>query len=122
MANFASRLKDIMDMKGITQLWLSKRTNIPEATISRYVCGIHTPKIDNATRIANALNVSVDYLTGTSIETAPHIGAEEDVIVLSDAYRRADDDRKHIVWAALSSCLTPAEKEAVSANLNSDEQ
>ncbi len=122
MADFATRLKDIMCTRGITQLWLAKKTNIPEATISRYVCGLHTPRIDNASRIANALNVSVDYIMGLSLEATPRGVPEEDVVILADAYRRADDDRKNIVWAALGSCLTPAEKEAVSTKEQPDDQ
>lgn len=122
MDDFSTRLKDIMDTKGVTQLWLAEKTNIAEATISRYVSGIHAPRVDYAARIANALNVSVDYIMGLSLEATLSGVPEEDVVILADAYRRADDDRKNIVWAALGSCLTPAEKETVSSKERPDHQ
>ena len=35
-------------------------------------------------------------------------------MILADAYRRADDDHKNIVWSVLDSYLTPEEKTFVS--------
>ena len=60
---FAERLKEILSDK-MTQSELSKKTGITEVTISRYANGQRVPKATEIVKIAQALNVSCDYLLG----------------------------------------------------------
>lgn len=56
------RLK--ISMKGISQRELAERTGITEQSISRYLNGKRIPNLVDGAKIAKALNVSLDYLTG----------------------------------------------------------
>ena len=60
MADFSSKLRDIIESRGVTQSWLAEKTGATEATISRYLSGVHKPNLDIVARIAQALNVSID--------------------------------------------------------------
>lgn len=58
-------MRDIMKQKGFTQQWLSVQTDIPDATISRYLTGVHNPKIEYVARMAAAMGVSVTICWGS---------------------------------------------------------
>lgn len=64
MSNISSRLSKILEEKNMTQRKLSELVGVSEVTISRYLNGNRIPKTDIISDIANALNVSVDYLLG----------------------------------------------------------
>ena len=114
MADFSTKLKDIIESRGVTQAWLAEKTGATEATISRYLSGVHKPNLEIVARIAQALNVSIDYIMDLSLSPTPYKEPEKEIVILADAYRRADDDHKNIVWSVLDSYLTPEEKTFVS--------
>jgi transcriptional regulator with XRE-family HTH domain len=114
MADFSTKLKDIIESRGVTQAWLAEKTGATEATISRYLSGVHKPNLEIVARIAQALNVSIDYIMDLSLSPTPYKEPEREIVILADAYRRADDDHKNIVWSVLDSYLTPEEKTFVS--------
>lgn len=120
MADFSTRLKDIIEAKGISQAWLAEQAETTEATISRYVSGVHKPNLDIVARIARALNVSIDYIMDLSLSPTPYREPEPDIVILANAYRRADDDHKNIVWSVLDSYLTPEEKTSALQMLHGD--
>ena len=62
---FAKRFDDILYEKRMTAADISKKTGISEASMSKYRKGIHIPQGQNLKSIADALNVSVDYLLGS---------------------------------------------------------
>lgn len=68
MTNFGIKVKQLLEAKNITQKELAERANTTNATISRYVNGEREPKIDVASDIARALDVSVDYLLGYPVK------------------------------------------------------
>lgn len=110
MADFSTRLKDIIEAKGISQSWLAEKAETTEATISRYVAGVHKPNLDIVARIAKALNVSIDYIMDLSLSPAPYQEPDKDIVILANAYRRASDRDKGLIWAVLDTYLTPEEK------------
>lgn len=110
MTDFSTRLRDIIESRGVTQAWLAEKTNTTEATISRYLKGVHKPNLEIVARIAQALNVSIDYIMDLNLSPQPYREPEKEIVVLANAYRRADDDHKNIVWSVLDSYLTPEEK------------
>ena len=57
-----SRRRDL----GITQSEAAKLIGVSQPAYQRYEAGIRTPSVQIAREIANALNTSVDYLTGNS--------------------------------------------------------
>lgn len=110
MANFSTKLRDIIDARGISQAWLAEKAGTTEATISRYLSGIHKPNLDVVARICKALNVSIDYIMDLSLSPTPYTEPDKDVAILVDAFHRADDDHKNIIWSVLDSFLTQEEK------------
>ena len=63
---FATRLREIMQIRGENQTTLSAKTNMQRQTISLYMNGQSKPDTERLTSIAQALNVSSDYLLGLS--------------------------------------------------------
>lgn len=64
MNSVANRLSMMLEEKNMTQRKLSELIGVSEVTISRYLNGSRSPKADIIIDIANALDVSVDYLLG----------------------------------------------------------
>ena len=57
----AGQIKKRMLKLGYTQLELSKRSGVPQNTLSRYMNGISTPKAEYLKNIADSLDVSIDF-------------------------------------------------------------
>nr|WP_300001690.1 helix-turn-helix transcriptional regulator [Tissierella sp.] len=75
---FISRLKGLIEEKDITQKELAKAIDVTDVTISRYLNGDRSPRIDIVNRLAKYFNVSTDYLLNEEVETiAAHKDGEE---------------------------------------------
>lgn len=111
-------MRDIMRQKGFTQQWLSLQTGIPDATISRYLSGIHNPKIEYVARMANAMGVSVDYMLGLSTSSLPNQPPSPEIRALIAGYERADAHTKKMIWMQLDLVLTDEEKASAPKQLN----
>ncbi|TVQ79774.1 MAG: XRE family transcriptional regulator [Phycisphaeraceae bacterium] len=61
---FAERLKASRDARGQSQSDLAARAGFQASAISHFETGRRTPSFDNLRRLANALNVTTDYLLG----------------------------------------------------------
>lgn len=67
---FGRRVEEVLKTKGLTQENLSEMIDIPATTISRYITSKTIPRLEYSVKIAKALGVSLDYLTGiTDIPT-----------------------------------------------------
>ena len=58
------RIKEVIENKGITSVWLSEQVGISKVAVSNIITGKNSPSVDNLLKIAEALNVSVTYLLG----------------------------------------------------------
>ena len=56
------RLRQLRKARGITQLKMAIDLNMSQNTVSRYESGEREPGIPELLRIADYINVSVDYL------------------------------------------------------------
>ena len=66
---FAKRLKQAREKAKLTQTQFSEKTGIAQGTISAYEQGkAKNPTIDSLIRMANILDVSLDWLVGASDE------------------------------------------------------
>lgn len=65
---FANRLKRAMKANMHTAESLSNATDIPVASIRNWTSGHSTPRLDAVVKMADALNVSIDWLTGRKEE------------------------------------------------------
>lgn len=68
MADFKTRLKELMDERGLKAPSLSKLADISHMSIYRYLCTENTacPSADALERLCDVLDVSMDYLWGRS--------------------------------------------------------
>lgn len=62
------RIKMLMKEKKLTQKELAKLAGITEASMSKYLSGERTPRIDVIVNLSNALGVTTDELIGKDIE------------------------------------------------------
>ncbi|ANU28414.1 helix-turn-helix domain-containing protein [Planococcus versutus] len=70
------RLKSARKSLKLTQEGLAKKVNTTKATISNYENGHSTPSNDMLSALADALNVSTDYLLGREEKKSPSWGDE----------------------------------------------
>lgn len=68
MTLFGVRLLEAMHKRDMTAAELSRKTNISESNISRYLAGTVEPKLRALLILADALNVSSDWLSGIEEE------------------------------------------------------
>ena len=116
MAELSNRLKKIIEERGISQKWLADATDTKEATISRYINGVNkSSRVDILVKIANALDVSTDYLLCLSDvpnRASPTYSAEENILI--SAYRNASERDIAVIWQLLEPYLSPSQKELLS--------
>lgn len=101
MQSFSTILYNLLKQRGISQRMLAEMANTTEATISRYLTDQkRMPRVDLVVAIAEALNVSTDYLLGlTSIPTRQSLSA--DIEELITCYTAATDSDRKVIWALL---------------------
>ena len=112
---FADRLKKILEDRGTSQAWLAEKAKTTEASISRYMKAVHFPNGNAVASIAEALNVSADYLLGIVDTITPPGGPKPkdynpESHLLVECYHRASDSDQRVVWALLDKYMTPEEK------------
>jgi transcriptional regulator with XRE-family HTH domain len=80
-ATFAERLKDLRKKKGLSQNQLAELINVHFAQVSRYERGETKPNAEAMTKLAQALDTTVDYLmNGTSDDIVANAGLEKEII------------------------------------------
>ena len=63
------KVKELMKNQGVNQKKLSQLSGITEASISRYLKGERTARLDIIINFAKALNVTTEYLLNDDEET-----------------------------------------------------
>lgn len=61
---FNKRIKEERELNKLTQKELAEKIDVTPATIGLYEQGRRTPDYDTLVKIANILDVSIDYLLG----------------------------------------------------------
>lgn len=64
--SFASRLRNLREMSGLTQAVLAEKAGLPSSSIAHFECGNREPNLANLTKIIKALGVSADVILGTA--------------------------------------------------------
>src|SRR6516164_7120812 len=65
------KLKNLMNSKGLNGQRLARISQVSDSEISRILQGKSRPGLDNALRLALALNVSLDYLANDELDHMP---------------------------------------------------
>jgi transcriptional regulator with XRE-family HTH domain len=64
--DFAARLRAARELRSLSQSELAVRANLQPSAISHFEIGARSPSFDNLKRVADALDVTTDYLVGRS--------------------------------------------------------
>lgn len=70
---FSERLKKLRKDSGFTQVDVAEKLGISQPAYASWERGIKKPTQENLVKIAQVLNVSVDYLVGNSQETSDEL-------------------------------------------------
>lgn len=73
---FPERLRTAREKRGLSQSQLAEKAKLPPSSISHFESGARKPSFDNLRKLANALDVSTDYLLGR-VDQMDSIGAAE---------------------------------------------
>lgn len=96
MEGLGRRIAWLLGQKGMRQTDLAFEAGLSEVTVSRYIRGERTPGAEELLRIAEALNVSTDFLLTGESGARRRIGIEEfinvrNVIKAYSEYWREDE-------------------------------
>lgn len=61
---FKTRLKELMKRRGVSQTELARCTGLSKSGISQYLSGVYEPSRKTLARLADALEVSPEWLSG----------------------------------------------------------
>ena len=70
MKLFRQRFIQAKGQSGLRWIDIANRSGLDKASISQYKNGVHTPEPDALYRLALALNVSMEWLTGAEISVS----------------------------------------------------
>ena len=108
--SFTTILLELLESKGVNQRQLAIDCNTTEATISRYLNGVHKPQVHVVISIANALNVSTDYLLGLTDISTPKESLGPELTLLLRSYNQASARDRKLVWGILEDYLKAEDK------------
>ena len=74
---FSERLKDLRKQAGLTQVDVAEKLGISQPAYASWERGVKKPTQENLVKIAQILNVSVDYLVGNSEEKTDELDSIE---------------------------------------------
>ena len=113
-----NRLKELREKNGITQKAFANSCNIATSTYNQYETGKRQPDLETLKKLAEKLQVTVDYLLGGEEKEKPvHVDEPEqgrispEKKILLSAFDRASDDDRRVLWTLLDRYLTPNEKQ-----------
>jgi transcriptional regulator with XRE-family HTH domain len=66
--DFAERLKAMRSLRSLTQSELGEKSGLPTSSIAQFETNARKPSFDTLRKLSKALEVSTDYLLGTTDE------------------------------------------------------
>ena len=103
---FGKRLRKVRAQRHLSQSDLEKRSNVPAVMISHFETGVRAnASAETLVKLADALQVSIDYLLGRSDQMTP-VGAEIEAVLR--ALKDASADRI-AAFAAMAKALATDE-------------
>lgn len=105
----ASRLREMLDEKRISQQELADRSKLGKASISHYVNGSNEPSSKSAFQMAQVLGVTPAWLMGFDVPKYPEATVEEAAQELNEAEELYKKYKQAIpeIRAAVDSLLKP---------------
>ncbi len=74
---FSKRLRTAREKRGLSQGELAKRAGLQASAISHFETGTRKPSFDNLRRLADALEVTTDFLLGRVTDANALAGADK---------------------------------------------
>ncbi len=91
------RIKMLMEERHLNQKELARLSGVTEASMSKYLSGERTPRIDVIVNIANALNVTTDELIGNEIENGNFDITRMKAVLARGMKNMSEDDRRELM-------------------------
>jgi transcriptional regulator with XRE-family HTH domain len=88
---FQERLKKAREIRRLNQTDLATKAGMPASSIAHFEAGSRKPSFDSLRRIANALEMTTDYLLGRAED--PDLAQAGDPL-FRDIGKLSDDDRE----------------------------
>lgn len=106
-STFQTRLKQLMESRGLNNKALADEVNITTAALSRYQTGHRTPDLKYVVKLSEYFGVSIDWLLGVNDERYETLPQEiQDIAYL---YSLATPDDRRVVHAVLDKYNKPKE-------------
>lgn len=114
---FADRLRKLRNEHDWSQEELGKRINVTKVSISGYENGNRSPDTETLQKIADVLDVSVDYLlgrshhrgssmnNGTRVKEIEEILSDPNAVLLFNNYKNATEEEKIMFLEILNSII-----------------
>jgi transcriptional regulator with XRE-family HTH domain len=100
LITFGARLTEVRKNLKISQDVLAKELGVHGAVIGRYERDEVKPNVEMATKIAEALNISLDYLVGSS-----NLILDKDIIKRIENIQQLDKENKSHLFALMDAFL-----------------
>lgn len=91
------RIRMLMEDKKFTQKELANLSGITEASMSKYLSGERTPRIDVVVNIANALGATVDELIGNDVEDDKMGFVRLKTVLARGMKSMSEEDKKELI-------------------------
>ncbi len=107
LAGFAERLRSLRKQKNLSQTELGQQAGLHYTHIGRFERGLSRPGGDTLKRLADALDVTGDYLLeGAEDEAAKAKFSDRELLKQFQEVERLPDADKHVVKTLLDAFLT----------------
>jgi len=106
---FAARLVAARNSKGLKQEQLAEKTGMKTAAISHFETGNRKPSLDNLRKLAEALNVTSDFLLGRTDDMTGYAQTEA---VFRDGYNQLTDEQQEAANAMVRALAKLNEQKA----------
>ena len=104
--DFADRLKQLRKQKGISQGDLAELIEVDFTQVSRYERGETKPNAEAMTKLAKALNTTVDFLmNGTADDVVKDAGLEKELISRFIAVQDLETEDKKTVLSLMDAYI-----------------
>lgn len=74
---FPERLREARELRELSQVKLANRANLQASAVSHFETGVRKPSFDNLRKLADALEVTTDYLLGRVSDPVGLSGADK---------------------------------------------
>lgn len=93
--DIGERIKNLRINLKMTQTELAKNAGLTSAAISQFEAGIRKPSFDALSKLANAFNVSTDFLLGKKEEDQQEINISKEYIeMIQNIMNFSEENRK----------------------------